>query len=131
MTASSGAGRSVYVVDDDPSVRRALERLFRQAGWPVRTFASAEEFLRHDWNGDAGCVVVDVHLGGMRGFELQAALRERSDTMRVILISGVDSAAVEAARRGLGPVDFFPKPFDVGALMEAVESHLAQPASSD
>jgi FixJ family two-component response regulator len=117
-------------VDDDPSVRRALERLFRQAGWPVRTFDSAEDFLRHDRNGNGGCVVVDVHLAGMRGFELQATLRERSDSMPVILISGVDSAAVEAARRGLGPADFFTKPFDVGALMGAVESHLAQPASS-
>ncbi len=130
MTDTSGAGRSVYVVDDDPSVRRALERLFRQAGWPVRTFASAEDFLRHDRNGNGGCVVADVHLGGMRGFELQTALRERSDPLAVILISGVDSAAVEATRRGLGPTEFFQKPFDVGALMEVVESHLVQPASS-
>jgi FixJ family two-component response regulator len=120
----------VYVVDDDPSVRRALERLFRLAGWPVRTFASAEDFLRHDRSGNGGCVVLDVHLGGMRGFELQAVLRERNDPMPVILISGVDSAAVEAARRGLGPADFFQKRVDVGALMEVVESHLVQPASS-
>ena len=117
---SSKALNGVFVVDDDPSVRKALERLFRHAGWPVQTFASAEDFLLNDLDGATGCVVVDVHLGGMRGFELQTTLRERAELMHVIVISGVDSAAVEAERRGLDATSFFRKPFDVNALMDVV-----------
>jgi FixJ family two-component response regulator len=120
MTVSTTTARKVFVVDDDPSVRRSLERLFRHSGWAVQTFASAEAFLEHDLDGAEGCVIVDIHLGRMRGLELRAALGRRADPMQFIFITGVDNADTEAAGRAQGAA-FFHKPFDVVALMDVVE----------
>jgi FixJ family two-component response regulator len=120
MSEGGEPTRTVYVVDDDASVRRALDRLFRHAGYTVRAFASAEEFLLQDLSNEQGCVIADVHLGGMRGFDLHAELRQRNNPMRVILISGVESAAADAEVRNFGVTEFFRKPFEVERLMEVV-----------
>lgn len=125
MTLDTGT-RKVFVVDDDPSVRRSLERLFRHAGWTVQTFASAEAFLEKDHDGVPACVIVDIHLGKMRGLELRAALGDRARPMQFIFITGVDNPDTEAAGRAQGAA-FFRKPFDVMALMEVVERHIGQP----
>jgi len=116
---------TVFVVDDDPSVLRALERLFRGAGWPVRTFASAEEFLRHDLHVARGCLVADVHLGRMSGLELHATLGHRPRRMPVILTSGVDDVNMEAEAFRLGALAFFRKPFEATALLDCVRRGLA------
>src|SRR5262249_4381288 len=116
---------TVFVVDDDPSVLRALERLFRGAGWPVRTFASAEEFLRHDLHVARGCLVADVHLGRMSGLELHAPLGRRPRRMPVILTSGVDDVNMEAEAFRLGALAFFRKPFEATALLDCVRRGLA------
>ena len=94
MTAEyhPGSDRVVCIVDDDPSVRSALERLLRCEGLVVRTFASAEEFLGEDLEDKCGCVIADVHLGRMTGLELQATLALRPSSMPVILTSGVADA---------------------------------------
>lgn len=128
MTSALNKTPTVFVVDDDLSVRKALERLFQNVGWPVQTFASAEAFLQQDLDGMTGCVIVDVHLGGMRGFDLQVALSQRADPLPVILMTGVDDADTEDEGRRLGAIAFFRKPFDVSALIDVVGSCLGQPA---
>lgn len=110
----------VYVVDDDRSVRVALERVLRYEGWTVRSYASAEEFLKHDLQHVSGCLVADVHLGQMSGLELQAALGHRAATLSVILTSGVADDEMEREARRLGASAFFRKPFDVEALLSAI-----------
>jgi FixJ family two-component response regulator len=128
VTRAADTPRKVFVVDDDTSVRRSLERLFRLAGWEVQGFASAEEFLLHDLKGDQACVIADIHLGKMRGLELQAALGTRAEGMHFVFITGVDNPEMEAAARAQGAA-FLRKPFDVEALMNVVERCLASQKS--
>jgi len=119
------AAPTVFVIDDDAAVRTALERLFRGAGWPVRTFASAEEFLQQDLDRARGCLVADVHLGRMSGLELHAKLGARADPMPVILTSGVDDVNMEREAFRLGAIAFFRKPFEASDLLDAVRRALA------
>ena len=116
---------TIFVVDDDPTVRSALERLFRGAGWTVQTFASAEQFLERDLDLVHGCLVADVHLGRMSGLELHARLGRRTGAMPVILTSGVDDVNMERQALTLGAVAFFRKPFEASALLESVRRGLA------
>jgi FixJ family two-component response regulator len=112
--------QTVCVIDDDRSVRVALERLFRGVGWTVRGFASAEEFLDCGMQLACGCLVADVHLGRMSGLELQAVLCDRPDSPTMILTSGLAEQEMEIEARRLGATAFFRKPFDVNALLDAV-----------
>ncbi len=110
----------VYVVDDDPSVRRSLSALLKAHDFEPQTFGSAEEFLDdHDPEVNA-CLVVDVRMPGMSGIDLQNRLRERNSRLAVIVISGHGDipTAVEAMRAGA--IDFIEKPFDANALVESV-----------
>jgi two-component system, LuxR family, response regulator TtrR len=116
----------VCVVDDDPSVRGALRRLFRGDGLTVLTFESAEEFLQQVDGIRGACVVADVHLGRMSGLELQAELARRADPIPVILISGVADADMEVEAYRLGAIAFFSKPFDAAALLASVVAGLAE-----
>jgi FixJ family two-component response regulator len=118
--------QTIFIVDDDLSVRTALERLFRAVGWNVRTFASAEEFLRQDLHPSSGCLIADVHLGRMSGFDLLEALtQDGAQRLPVILTSGVDDLEMELEARRLGADAFFRKPFDIGSLVDAVKRGLA------
>ena len=115
------ASQTVFIVDDDHSVRTALERLFRAIGWNVVSFASAEEFLRQDRHQQGGCLIADVHLGRMSGFDLLQTMSDRRATpLQVILTSGVDDIDMEVEARRLGADAFFRKPFDIEALIDAV-----------
>ena len=110
----------VYVVDDDPSVSRALERMFRVAGFHLRVFATAEDFLAQGSIVSPSCLVLDVHLPGRSGLDLQMELKDRGWSVPIILIAGHGTVpmAVEAMRAGA--VHFLPKPFDNRQLMELV-----------
>ena len=79
----------VHVVDDDPSMRTALARLLRSAGFEARAYASAAEFLVADVDASAGpgCVVLDVKLPGMSGMELQAALTRRQRSLPIVFLT--------------------------------------------
>jgi len=123
--SSATAAPTVFVIDDDPAVRIALERLFRGAGWAVRTFASAEDFLQQDLDGVHACLVVDVHLGRMSGLELHATLGSRAGAMPIILTSGVDDVNMERQALSLGAIAFFRKPFEASALLDSVRQGLA------
>lgn len=115
---------TVAVVDDDPSVRRGLERLLRSAGLSVVTFASAEQFLALCRREMLSCLILDVHLGGMSGLELLARLTGADSTLPIILISAYDDPQTTGAIEQSGAAAYLRKPFDdrvlIGAILDAV-----------
>jgi FixJ family two-component response regulator len=122
----SESGDVVYIVDDDPSVRRGLERLLRAAGFTAQTFASAREFLeRADFNGPR-CLVVDVRMPLWSGFDLQEMLVARHHQIPVIFITGHGDIPMAVRAMKAGAADFIPKPFDEDKLLEAIEQALAR-----
>src|SRR4029453_11467724 len=101
----------VSIVDDDPSVRRALQRLIEAAGYAVETFASAEDFLDATPWGRSACLIIDIHMVGMTGLELQERLVEGGSAAPVIFITAIDDAP-KRERVGLyGDHAVLPEPF--------------------
>ena len=112
----------IGVVEDDPSFRRALRRLLSAAGFNVATFASAEEFLTSESTGATACLVLDVHLGGMSGFDLQQRLATAGVPIPAIFITAHDDPVTrERARSG---VAYLQKPFREDALIGAIQQAL-------
>ncbi len=107
---------TLYLIDDDRAVTYALEAVGNLLRLPVLAFSSAESFLKFDLANAVGCLIVDIKLPGMNGLELQAALRERSCELPVIVISGHADVplAVEAMR--LGALTVLEKPFPLDQL---------------
>ena len=112
----------ISVVDDDPSIRRALRRLLQSAGYGVEAFASACEFLASRTRGDSACLVLDIHLEGMTGFELQERLVAERTAIPTIFITAHDDAPTRRRVQQAGVAGYLPKPFDAAALLAAVES---------
>jgi FixJ family two-component response regulator len=111
---------TVYVVDDDPSVRAGLARLIKSVGVTVKTFASAPEFLEQAVSEGPGCVIADLRMPAMSGLELQDQLQARHLNLPVIFLTGFGTvpASVRAMKRGA--VDFLEKPVDDQVLLEAI-----------
>ena len=111
---------TVYVVDDDPSVRAGLSRLLQSMGLTVKTFASAREFLEQAVSGEPGCLIVDLRMPAMNGLELQEQLMTRNLNLPVIFLTGYGTvpASVRAMKRGA--VDFLEKPVDDQVLLDAI-----------
>ena len=124
------AGQKILVVEDDDSLRPALERLLNAAGWRTATYASAEALLADPAAGDAACVVCDLKLPGMSGFDLLAARCVPGGRPPVILITAYDAPGLseEAARRGAAA--YLAKPFRGTALLETIEAAI-EPARLD
>jgi FixJ family two-component response regulator len=113
--------RTVYVVDDDASVRKSFGRLLRLAGYQVEAFASADEFLAHPLSMEPGCLLLDLKMPGRNGLELQEALVAARKSIPIIFVTGHgDIAASVRAMKG-GAVDFLTKPYSAEDLLEAVE----------
>ena len=117
--------RLLGVVDDDLGILRAVQRLLKAAGFWVETFASAEALLASDDLPRIRCLVVDIHLGGMNGFDLQARLVEIGHPIPVIFITGLDDPLGRQRARAAGAVDYLRKPFDESALVEAIHRALS------
>ena len=124
---------TVFVIDDDLSVRRSLGRLLLSAGYEVVACASAEEFLGLSDLAHPCCVLTDVRMPGMTGLDLLEAIRVRGGDLPVILSSGDVDAATAAHARAYGAVRFLLKPFAAtelfSALDEAIELDRATMAS--
>ena len=110
----------VAVVDDEESVRRALERLFRSAGLETETFASGGAMLEDLDRREPDCVVVDLHMPGMSGFELQQALTAREPRIPVVVLTGHDSPETFERATAAGAAAYLRKPVDGDALLAAV-----------
>jgi CheY-like chemotaxis protein len=117
---------TVYVIDDDESVRRSMGRLLASMHLPVQTFSSAEAFLAEVDRASTGCLIVDVQLVGMSGSELQERMARAQWTMPVIAMSGAHSAQIESEALRLGAMAFLRKPFNTHALITALERALGK-----
>lgn len=110
----------VYVVDDDPSMRKALERLLRAAGHDVKAFASAIEFLDFTHPDVPGCLILDIKMPKLSGLELQERLAERGIAFPVIFVTGHGTVPSSVRAFKAGAMDFLQKPFEDRELLEAI-----------
>ncbi len=114
----------IYVVDDDPAVRKGLERILRSAGHSVVTFASAAEFLALKSFDAVGCLVLDVAMPGLDGMELQAELAARCVDLAIVFLTGHGDIPMSVKAIKNGAVDFLTKPADEKELLGAVSQAL-------
>jgi FixJ family two-component response regulator len=120
----------VYVLDDDPRVRRALGRLLRTAGHQVELFATADELLRSVMDDRPGCLVSDLRLQEMNGLDLFAMLRLSGHRIPIVFITGYGDVPTSVKAMKFGAVDFLTKPVDEDELLGAVGRALRRDAKS-
>ena len=121
--AGETVAATVFVVDDNTSIREALGRLIRSVGLRVMTFSSAEEFLQRKQPEAPACLVLDVRMPGMSGLELQRELTAADNRIPVIFITGHGDIPMSVRAMKAGAVEFLPKPFLDQDLLDAI--HLA------
>jgi len=114
----------VFVVDDDPSIRRSLESLLRSIGHDVRLFSSAQEFMQAKRPDAPGCLVLDVRLPGMSGLAFQEELAKTGVAIPVIFISGHGDVPMTVRAMKAGAAEFLTKPFDDQVLLDAIHAAL-------
>ncbi|RFP09143.1 response regulator [Duganella sp. BJB488] len=119
----------VAVVDDDEAVRRALLRLLRSAGIAARAYAGGAEFLAALDDGHPCCVVLDMHMPGLSGLEVQARLATLAPAVGVIIITGHQTAAEQAQAQLRQPLAYLNKPVDDQAILDAIGMACAKPSS--
>ena len=116
--------RLVAIVDDDDSMRSALQGLLKAVGLPAQAFASGEEFLKSGHRHQTACLIADIRMPGMSGLELQAHLNADRCRIPIIFITahGDEKMRMQALRAGA--VEFMAKPFNDEALLESVRAAL-------
>jgi len=117
----SEAESTIFVIDDDLSVRQSLESLIKSVGWRVRTYGSAQEFLGSGHLEAPGCIVLDVRLPGLSGLDLQQALLRAKSHLPVIFITGHGDIPMSVQAMKAGAVEFLPKPFREQDLLDALK----------
>ena len=128
--AAPAGAPTVYVIDDDPSIRELIVWLMKREAIPVRAFADARAFLEAYARGAPGCLVLDLYLPGMSGLDLQRYLTEHGIEMPVIFLSGrADVPQAVKAVKG-GAIDFIEKPFDYRSMVALVRESLARDAEA-
>ncbi len=120
----SEADAMIFVVDDDTSMRDALQRLLRSVGLQVTTFASAQEFLHHRGADVPGCLVLDVRLPGLSGLDLQHELAAAQIDLPIIFITGYGDIPMTVQAMKAGAVEFLTKPFRDQDLLDAIQQAL-------
>ena len=112
----------IAIVDDDRLIRRSLERLLKSAGLRAKSFESAEHYLDEGDQNGICCIILDVGLPGMSGFELRSRLVAEPNQLPVIFISAHDEPEVENKAAQAGAIAFLRKPFEDDALLNAVQT---------
>jgi FixJ family two-component response regulator len=110
----------VYLIDDDASVLKSFGRLLRSANLDAETFSSAEEFLSGPRQEENACIIMDIQMSGLTGFDLLKRLNTEGMRIPVIAVSAHDDAETREHARELGAVNFFRKPVDDQALLDAI-----------
>jgi FixJ family two-component response regulator len=118
----------VFVIDDDASMRKSLERLLDAAHYKTELFKSACEFLTRSLHPGPSCVIVDVRMPGLNGMDLQTALIERGREEQLVFITGHGDVPMCAQAMKAGAIDFLTKPFKPRELLESVERALTRSA---
>lgn len=121
----------VFLVDDDPSARRGLARLLRTAGYDVREFASANEFLDAISSDVSGCLVLDLRMSGLSGEELQEELEARGVNLSIIVVTADDSPETRRKAKKMKAAGFYRKPADGPALLDAIDWALRSNSTGD
>jgi FixJ family two-component response regulator len=130
MTLESAATDAmVYVVDDDPSVRKAMTRMFKSHGMRVEVFASAQEFLDCQRADLPGCLILDVRMPGRTGIELQQELAAHHVDLPIVFMTAHGDIPMTVKAMQTGAVDFLPKPVDEQHLLQTVQSAINRHAS--
>ena len=111
----------VFIVDDDPSVRKSLTRLVKAAGYTVEAFASAREFLAREQYTGPCCLVLDVRMPGLTGLDLQEALAGAGRRMSIVFITGHGDVSTSVRAMKSGAIDFLTKPVDAKDLLKAIQ----------
>ncbi len=121
MTATAN---TIYVVDDEPSIRKALERLLRRAGFEVRTYSSAQTFLEQHDPATPGCALLDVAMDQMDGLEIQRLLAESGCERPIVFLTGRGDIPMSVRAMKAGAVNFLTKPVAADDLLAAVRTAL-------
>jgi FixJ family two-component response regulator len=116
---------TVFIVDDDESVRRALKRLIKVAGFKAKAFGSAREFIDSEHYQRVGVLVLDVRMPGMSGLELQKYLVDSGSDMPVIFITAHEDTRTRRKALEAGAIGFLKKPFEDQILLDAVQRALS------
>ena len=117
-----GTRKLVIVVDDDPSILRAMQRVLQVHGFDTEVFNSVDGFLEGAHLGEATCLVLDIHLQHKSGIELRRQLTRSGHSLPVIFITAVESEATRKAALDAGCIAYLQKPFPSSLLIEAVET---------
>jgi FixJ family two-component response regulator len=120
-TERSGAQSVVFVIDDDASMRQALQRLFRSVGLLAQVFGSTEEFLNTELPDVASCLVLDVRLPGGSGLDFQSELEKAKIHVPIIFITGHGDIPMSVKAMKAGAVEFLTKPFRDQELLDAIQ----------
>ena len=121
---------TVYIIDDDPSVRKAMARLMRTAGLQESSFSSVEQFMNAGVNDAHACIVADVRISGTSGLDLPGLLAKSGRSIPVIFVTAQDSEEIRAVVRKLGAAGYFRKPVDDQALIDSIRWALGNSANS-
>jgi FixJ family two-component response regulator len=116
----------ISIIDDDLSVRVAVQRLIRSLGYSAQTFSSAAEFLRSSSANGTSCLITDVQLPGMSGVELQDHLACQGKTLPIIFITAFPEDSIRTRALTAGAVCFLTKPFDGRKLIQCIETALTR-----
>ena len=119
------AAQLIAVVDDDPSILRALRRLLGLAGFTVKTFGSGEELLGWEGLATVDCLVLDVNLAGLSGFQVQERLDDLRLPIPIVFITAHDDAATRERAERAADARYLRKPFDEHALIAEIQRALA------
>ena len=122
------SGSLIFLIDDDPSVRKGVSRLLRSAGYRSEVFECASDFLAREQHPGPACVIVDVRMPGLNGMDLQETLIRREREEQLIFITGHGDISMCAQAMKAGAVDFLPKPFREDELLRCVERALTRSA---
>ena len=128
MTVNAAA-QTVFLVDDDPGVSRALSRVLREEGWNVETFDSAEAFLGRSRPDEQGCVVLDVTMSGLDGLELQRRLAEAGQSLPIVFVTGHGDIPMSVQAIKAGAADFLTKPVEAHVLVSAIRTAIQNDAA--
>ena len=114
----------ISIVDDDESIREAIQSLLRSVGFKVETFASAEQFLQSDQIETTACLILDVRMPGMSGLELQRHLMATQYRIPIVFVTAHGDEEARSRALQEGAVEFLLKPFNEEALLNAIQAAL-------
>ncbi len=111
---------TIFIIDDDPSIRQSAQMMLESLGFNVKTFISGQDFLKTKVEGDLGCIILDVRMPGISGLDLQEKLVRARTSLPVIFITGHGTVPMSVRAMKAGAVDFLQKPFEEQELLDAI-----------